>query len=412
MKRAVVSALVAAMAVNMAGSVYAAPSISQFIPEAPVVVSGNLGANETLVVQNVNTSAYQNKTVAEVVEWANDDNTVATVKEVLTKLDVDTTQEFRTESGEKINPTLFEQLTPFADLVVKSGEETRYGSNGTIKAEVTFEAAKEMNKSDLLLMQIDPETGKVYFITPEKLDRATGTITADFATLGPVALLTKVPIVVKNVSPELYESEKAAEVITQFRDRKADITVDEVLTAMGLLKEDGHTEIKLTDLVTVNRDDYSSSMGFADLAIKQGQENYLYDMDGSLEAEANRDLNETDWERMVLSAYPDFDVEAAKEDLTVLEDLDPFVLEDSFIMQINPVTGDEDYIYEPEIFFAYSETEETDTAEEDTETEETAGWNVEDEDRTDEKIPNLVIRAEFKSMGPFAIFMNNSTKLQ
>lgn len=429
MKKAVVSVLIAAMTIGMAGSVCAAPSISQFIPEAPVVISGSLQANETLIVQNVNTSAYQDKKAAEVVEWANDDNTVSTVKEILTRLDVDTTQEFRSESGKKVNPTLYEQLTPFADLVVKSGEEIKYESNGTIKAEVTFEAAKEMKKQDLLLMQIDPNTGKVYFITPDKLDRKEGIITADFPTLGPVALLKKVPIVVKDVSPEKYENKKTAEVVTKFLKEKADIKLDDVLTAMGIEKNEETGEnlkIQINAEVTISRDDYSSSMGFADLAIKQGQENYLYDMDGHLEAEANRDLNETDWERMVLSEYPDFDVEAAKEDLSTLEELDPFVLEDSFIMQINPITGKEEYIYEPEIFFAYAETE--DTAEEDAEetaVEEEAedsgqeeddsllsGWNIEDEDRDNEEIPNLVIRAEFKSMGPFAIFMNNNTSIR
>lgn len=426
MKKAVVNVLVAAMAMSMAGSVYAAPSISQFIPEAPVVLEGNLQEGETLVVQNVNTGAYENQKVAEVVEWANDDNTVSTVKEVLTRLDVDTKEEFRTENGKPVNPTLYEQLTPFADLVIKSGDTVTYTSSGMIRAEVTFEAAKEMKKKDLLLMQIDPSTGKVYFITADKLDRKEGTITADFPVLGPVALLKKVPIVVKDVSPEKYENKKTAEVVTKFIDEKADITLDDVLTALGILRDEAageNPEIQITDEIKILRNDYSSSMGFADLAIKQGQENYLYDMDGKLEAEANRDLNDTDWERMVLSEYPDFDVEAAKEDLSTLEELDPFVLEDSFIMQINPTTGEEEYIYEPEIFFAYGEETEAaeeneEEAEEQEETEGTedteeesllGGWNIEDEDRDDEEIPNLVIRAEFKSMGPFAIFMHNST---
>lgn len=435
MKKAAVSILIAAMTAGMAVSVWAAPSISQFIPEAPVVIAGNLQENEALIVQNVNTGAYQNKTVAETVEWANDDNTVSTTKEILTRLDIDTAQEFRTESGQKVNPTLYEQLTPFADLVIKSGEEIRYQGNGTIKASVTFEAAKEMKKQELLLMQIDPNSGKVYFITPETLDKNSGTITADFPALGPVTLLKKVPIVVKNVSPEKYENKKAAEAVTKFLKEKADIKLDDVLTALGIERDEEkgeNIEIRINVGVTIHRDDYSSSMGFADLAIKQGQENYLYDMDGSLEAEANRDLNETDWERMVLSEYPDFDVEAAKEDLSTLEDLDPFVLEDSFIMQINPVTGKEEYIYEPEIFFAYAEekngqeaeadeeeaaeSENTDAAvSEDTEEEEDSllgGWNIEDEDRSDEEIPNLVIRAEFKSMGPFAIFMNKEAGIR
>lgn len=440
MKRKVISVLIAAMTALMVCSVCAAPSISQFIPENPVVIEGSLQPNEILMVQNANPSAYKDKRVAEAVERANDENTVTTIKEILTILDVDTSQNVRAENGQIVNPTLYEMITPFADLVIRKGDEVKYESDGTIKASVTFEPAKEMNKDDLLLMQIDPNTGKVYFIVPDELDPVTGAITAKFPTLGPIALLKKVPIVVKDVSPEKYESEIAAAVVTEYMDQKADISFDDVLDSLGIKRNDEtgeNVEIQLNDEVAVNRDDYTSAMGFADLAIKQGAEDYLYDMGGSLEAEANRDLNEVDWERMVLSEYPDFDVEAAREDPTLLEELEPFVLKDSFIMQINPITGEEEYIYEPEIFFAYAEKdEETEEAEQETEagetgaedTEETEedetkddtekpedeyalvkGWNVEDEDRTDVKIPNLVIRAEFRSMGPFAIFMNKST---
>lgn len=413
MKKKIVSILLAVMTVTASVTAYAAPSISQIVPEAPVVIEGNLEAGEQLVVQNVNTEAYTNKTVAEVVKKTNDDNTKMTVKEVLTELNVDTTQEFRTETQKKVNPTLYEPLTPFVDLVIKKEDQIKYESNGEIKATVTIEAAKGLEKENLLLMQVDPNTGKVYFIEVEDINKETGEITAIFPTLGPVTLLQKVPIVVKDVSPEKYENPAVADTVLAFEDQKSDINLTEVLE-----KLEGNTEkeIQITEDKTINIDDYSSSMGFADLAIKQGQDEYLYDMDGSLLAEANRDVDDTDWERIVKAAYPDFNVDEAKAEASLLTELEPFVLKDSFVMQMNPVTGEVDYIFEPEIYFAYPETGEEEAETEETEEnaadetienvdEELMGWVIPDEDKKEEKKPNLVIKGEFTCMGPFALFM-------
>lgn len=105
MKRKTIAALITVLTVGMSTSIWAAPSISQIIPEAPVVVSGNLTGGQTLVVTNVNTNAYKDTTVAEVVKKANDDNTVTTVKEILTELKVDTKkEEIKTTTGTKVNP--------------------------------------------------------------------------------------------------------------------------------------------------------------------------------------------------------------------------------------------------------------------------------------------------------------------
>ena len=126
MKRKTIAALITVLTVSMSTSVWAAKSISQIIPEAPVVITGNLTGNQTLVVTNVNTSAYKNTTVAEVVKKANDDNTITTVKEVLAELKVDTkTEEIKTTTGTTVNPTLYEQITPFVDLAIKGGYKDR-----------------------------------------------------------------------------------------------------------------------------------------------------------------------------------------------------------------------------------------------------------------------------------------------
>ena len=408
MKRKTIAALITVLTVGMSTSVWAAPSISQIIPEAPVVVSGNLTSGQTLVVTNVNTNAYKDTTVAEVVKKANDDNTVTTVKEILTELKVDTKkEEIKTTTGTKVNPTLYEQVTPFVDLAIKEGDKTTLESTGAITATITVDAVKEMEKKDVLLMQIDPSTGKVLFVAPEKMDKATGEITATFQTLGPVAVLKTVPIVVKNTDPEKYENEKAAEAVTEFKDETKDVKLADVL---NILTTEDTTAIEVADGVTVNAADYTTAMGFADLAIKQG-EDYLYDMDGSLEAEAQRDLASTDWQRLVQSANPDYDVAAAEADPSLLEELEPFTIQGSFLMQINPVTGEAEYIYEPELYFtsANSDGEEAEEDKENDTEEVRTSWTIEDEDASAET-PNLVIRAEFKSMGPFAIFLPNDVQ--
>lgn len=436
MKRKAAAALLAALTLSMAMNVWAAPSISQIIPENPQVVSGTLTGSQQLAVQNADPSAYADKTVADTVTWANDDNTVATIKEILTRLGQDTKAEFKDIFGNKVNPTLYEQLTPFVDLVIKEGNNVSYASNGQIKAKITVEAAKEMKKEDLLLMQVDATTGKVYFMPIEEFDPVTGEITATFPTLGPIALLKKVPVVVRDTDPDKYESEKAKELVTKFAEEKKDIELSDVL---DVLKEENETVPETVTIKDKEENDveitvanYNSTMGFADLAIKQGQEDYLYDMDGTLEAEARRDLNDVDWERLVKEAYPEFDVEAAKADPSLLAELEPFTIPGSVILQVNPITGEEEYIYEPEISFAFAEEEaaedttkaaDADTTETTAVAEQTAAkadstavgtedadqenfWEVPDEDKEEDNVlPDLVLKAEYRSMGPFALFL-------
>ena len=444
MKRKAAAALLAALTLSMAMNVWAAPSISQIIPENPQVVSGTLTGSQQLAVQNADPSAYADKTVADTVTWANDDNTVATIKEILIRLGLDTKAEFKDIFENKVNPTLYEQLTPFVDLVIKDGNNVSYASNGQIKAKITVEAAKEMKKEDLLLMQVDATTGKVYFMPIEEFNPVTGEITATFPTLGPIALLKKVPVVVRDTDPDKYESEKAKELVTKFADEKKDIELSDVL---DVLKEENVTvpetvaiKDKEDNDVEITVANYNSTMGFADLAIKQGQEDYLYDMDGTLEAEARRDLNDVDWERLVKEAYPEFDVEAAKADPSLLAELEPFTIPGSVILQVNPITGEEEYIYEPEISFAFAEEEaaedtteaadadttktaEADTTETTAVAEQTAAkadstavsteeadqknfWEVPDEDKEEDNVlPDLVLKAEYRSMGPFALFL-------
>lgn len=422
MKKRIVCTLIAAMAIGVAVPTMAAPSIGQIVAEAPVLINGNLTEGQQLIVQDVDTSAYENPVIAQVVTDVNDDNTVTSMADILESLGIDSNSENRTTDGKRINPSLYEFLTPFVDLVIQDGDVISYESNGQITATVTFEAAKGLKKSDLLIMQLDPSTGEVYYITVDSLNPETGEVTATFETLGPIALLVKVPIVVRDVDTDRYGSEAVAGLITDYLNQTKGFRLMEVLenlaerlgTAPYLDTADGqgidlnNPTFQIDETTTIDLEQYISAMGFADLAIKQGEDDYLYEMEGYLLGDAHRDISNVDWESIVTMGVADFDVEAAEEDPSLLTELDPFVIEGSVAVQIDPNDGTVNIIYEPEISFVYDE-ESNETAVEDEEytDDETdlMKWTIEDEDKATENLPNMVISGQYESMGPFALFV-------
>ena len=169
-----------------------------------------------------------------------------------------------------------------------------------------------------------------------------------------------------------------------------------------------------------------------DLAIKAG-DTYNYKMNGYLNAEVNCEISKVNWQKMVAAAYPDFDAAAAETDPSLLVNLAPFTLDDVVVAQADAVTGEMYYLTDVEFSFAYPEDEETEAAEtevateaeteteaaeSETETEtlestednkeELMIWDVQDEDKKDEKQPNLVIKGKFTGMGPLAVFMKKA----
>lgn len=192
----------AALTVTMGITALAAPSIGQLIPTAPVLVSGTIEDGAELVVQNVNTKEYKEQAVKDVVEDFNDDEKLVTVEEVLEALlPLPANEKFKdAESGEvvyktnkdnDIDPLEYEALMPFVDLVLKKGETLEYNSEGELVVTVRAEVAKDLEKDDLIILMIDPETGEIHFIELDEYDPETGDITAEFPCLGPFTILTK-----------------------------------------------------------------------------------------------------------------------------------------------------------------------------------------------------------------------------
>ena len=431
MKKKYLSILLAAVTITAAMSVYAAPSISTIMPEAPRVVEGNISAGQKVIVQNVNTAAYKNKTVADLVDKVNDDSVQMTMEDILTALGINADEQQETPDGRDGNPSLYELLTPFVDVAIQEGDNVTYESDGSIKVTLNIEAAKGAKMEDLLLMQIDQETGKVSFIPAEELDPETGDMTVTLPSLGPVALVGKVPVVSKKATPELYSNEKVAEVADQLKDEAAGFAMTDF--AKDFMETDA-TEIKVSDDKTINPDDYESVTELMDLAIKAG-DTYNYKMNGYLNAEVNCEISKVNWQKMVAAAYPDFDAAAAETDPSLLVNLAPFTLDDVVVAQADAVTGEMYYLTDVEFSFAYPEDEETEAAEtevateaeteteaaeSETETEtetlestednkeELMIWDVQDEDKKDEKQPNLVIKGKFTGMGPLAVFMKKA----
>ncbi|MDO5423996.1 MAG: hypothetical protein Q4F41_09745 [Eubacteriales bacterium] len=191
MKRFTTVLCAAALTLGMGMSAVAAPSIGSLIPEKPVIVSGELPEGYTLAVQDADTESYENKDVADIVAKFNDDETEVSVKDVLDALKIDLTAEIKTESGTVIDPTEYDAVTPFVDLVITDGAKVEYTLDDKVKATLSVEVAKELEQDDLLIMQIDQKDGDVYFIELDEYVPETGEITAEFPCLGPFAVLEK-----------------------------------------------------------------------------------------------------------------------------------------------------------------------------------------------------------------------------
>lgn len=193
----------AAMTLGLSATAFANPSITTVAPEE-VKVSAETAAiipeGKKLAVQEAAPENYENKEVADVVTKLNDDTVKITTSEILETLKVDLTQEIKTTSDNVIDPTEYEPITKFADLVITDGMTVEYDINGEVKevtATVTVEALKDVTDvENYVIMLIDPKTGEVYFIeiTEEDLDPETGELTVTFPCLGAFTLMQKTDI--------------------------------------------------------------------------------------------------------------------------------------------------------------------------------------------------------------------------
>lgn len=188
----------AAMTLSMTATVFGNPSISTVSTDKVTVAAesqASLPEGMTVEVRDPDTAKYESKEAAEAVSKLNDDNQKVTMKDVLDILKVDPATA-KTQSGNSIDPTQYEPVTKFADLVLTDGTSVMYDNNGevvSVKVTLTLDAVKGAKADELVIMQIDPKTGEVYFIelTEDDFDPETGEITVTFPCLGPFTVLEK-----------------------------------------------------------------------------------------------------------------------------------------------------------------------------------------------------------------------------
>lgn len=146
--------------------------------------------------------AYADEAVSEAVTKVNDAGEVLSVAEVAEMLKASNGGEVKltSDKGNAVDPSEYSFVTKFMDIALTDGSEVKFDDNGkavSVKAKVSFGALAGMQDTstlaDYLIMLIDPETGKIYYIELDEatFDPETGSVTVDFPCLGTFSLIKK-----------------------------------------------------------------------------------------------------------------------------------------------------------------------------------------------------------------------------
>ena len=203
MKKKVMLGVIAAMVVSMSATVFAAPSIGQIIPENPEIITSTLYDEWKLRVQAIDGTdekaldAYTKiEALKSILKTVNDEKnkpTIEQIEDALKELKVEDLQKVKTESEDEIDLTEYKLITQFVDLALVRGDEVKYTLDEDIVVKIAFEAAKEKQAEDLVVVMISPETGKVAFITfdEDDFDSKTGEMKVKLPFLGAMTILDK-----------------------------------------------------------------------------------------------------------------------------------------------------------------------------------------------------------------------------
>ena len=186
-----IATTLASASLMMATPVMAAPSIGQLVPSGIQLITGGtaLPKNTALTLQDANTNQYLSSTVKSGVDKFNDDDSITSVSDFLNNIDATQTDVVSTNNGKTLDVSNLEALMPVVDLVATDGSNSYYDINGNIQTSFKTELAKDMDKDDLVIMEVNPNDGSVSFIEPTDYNSETGEITANFDSLGGITLL-------------------------------------------------------------------------------------------------------------------------------------------------------------------------------------------------------------------------------
>ena len=414
-------------------TVYAAKSINDDTRDIVVVDGGeNLPGGEAIIDDNLNYDVISNDDVRDVVEKINggDKVTPAETADFINQPDnKKNPEQFPTTNGLDVNLKLYDYITQFNNIEVS-------GTNQDVRIKVP--ATIGLKPTDIMVMYIDPKTGEISLIIPTEFDPETGEMIVKFPGSGIFALLQKIPIVVRNVHPDEYLNEDVADAVRSLPE-------DEFLELTDWLKAfniDGD-KLEVADGKKIDISDYNSANYMADIAVQYSLIQYGYNLTTKVNAKLFQQLDDINYERILDYAGVKYDKDAVKEDRSNLEDIEPFVLKDSFIFHVDATTGETSLAYEPEICFkktkdltdyeikimnedVHDETvevpEENKTsdfnlfleayaaeADNGTDTEfndDVLTWNVKDVDNDDDDEMNIVMKHDkYLGMGPFLLLM-------
>ena len=339
-------------------------------------VTGGSGTNTNIISTDVNPGTYSKPAVAEVVNNVNDGKNIS-VREIIEKTNQPEGKtdpaKFPTTAGYDVNLDMYDRITDFYELKLSDNSSDKEYKPGEVRIVVPM--AKGMTGSDLMVMVINTETGEVFAVPPKKFNSETGELTVDLPCLGAYCVMHKVPIVVRNVDPDMYPDRDLAEIIKGLPSDGVLLCAD-LLKAMGVEASD---KLEVAEGVTIDPAKYSSAMVSSDMAANLGAEGFSYDLSAKFNANMFVGNSMVDLERILDSIDADIDKSEAMADESVLTEIDPVKLEDSFVYHIDAATGEVSIIYEPEICWTTS-GEISKLEEEQIEEEDVLYWNVEDVD--------------------------------
>ena len=206
MKKLIALICAVAMMLTLAIPAMANPSIEEIETEVEEVELETELSEESegfeVVVASVNPETYGDETVAEVVTRVNDADDTITVEEIAVALKDKNDGEvvLTTDKGNPVDPSEYSFVTKFSEIAITDGSEVKFNDAGNVvavRAKVTLGALAGMQDtsalSDYLIMLIDPDTGKIYYLEldEESFDPETGAITIDFPCLGAFSLIKK-----------------------------------------------------------------------------------------------------------------------------------------------------------------------------------------------------------------------------
>ena len=308
--------------------------------------SGLYPLDDDLISTDVDTSKYDNKTVADVVEKVNG-GTNLTPADIVDNIpqsdDKKDPENFPTEAGYDVNLKLYDRISDFYDI-----EYTYEGLNTDKKpgeTKLVLPDTKGMKGSDLMIMLINTETGEIMLIPPTSFDSETGTITFDLPHVGAYCVLHKIPIVVRNVDPDLYPNEELGEQVAQLPDNEV-IVLKDFLEAIEAEETD---EIEVAEDIYVDTDKYSSAIALSDVAVQLSIDSFSYDLPTKFKANLFRGNDKVDWERILTYAGVEYDKDAILEDDEKLTEIEPVKLEDCFVYHVDATTREVSIIYEPTV---------------------------------------------------------------